>query len=738
MSELLENNMLTGKDVRNIKKTFSLQQDQRDCGVACLLSIIRYYKGDNSLEKLRELSGTNIYGTSLLGLYQAANALGFEAEGCEGDMQALISHGRPLILHTTLEGNLNHYVVCYGTTMSNGKMCFVVGDPGKGVEIIEEKRIDELWKSRACLTLVATPACKTIGTGERKKMQWIYGFIKNDIQVLAISAALGLGIAVLNMSMALFSQRLIDDIIPEKAYTRFYTGIALLVLLLFAKDCFSLLRQYFLLRQGRDFNNRVIRHFYTNLLHLPKPFFDTRKIGELTARLNDTSRIQRVISQLTGNLVIDLLVTLAAMIFLFVFSPTVGYLVLCCLPIYFWLIFRFHKPIVDNYRKVMSGYALNESNYISTLQGIEAIKNFDKMHNFSQLNEKVYGKFQDKLLQLGTIQVRLTFLVNVLAAICLISILGIAAYKVLTGELKTGEMMAILGISGTLFPAVANMALVSIPINEARVAFDRMFDFTVMQAEENPIAGNAEAYPVFQKLSIENMSFCFPGRLNLLSGISLEVKRGEVIALIGENGSGKSTFAQILQRFYFPNNGRITINNGIDIRDIPLKQWRNIVANVPQQPHIFNATILENIAFEDATNNTSDVMAFLDKYGFMCFFTTMPQGVFTLVGEEGINLSGGQKQLLALARAFYHRPQLLILDEATSAMDRFMEQFVLDLVQSAKKDMAVIFITHRLHSLKIISDRIYLLENGTISTKGDHDGLLKTDNLYSAYWANVK
>src|ERR1035437_605375 len=206
---------------------------------------------------------------------------------------------------------------------------------------------------------------------------------------------------------------------------------------------------------------------------------------------------------------------------------------------------------------------------------------------------------------------------------------------------------------------------------------------------------------------------------------------------MGDNGCGKSTLLQILQKYYEPETGEIRINEEIDLKDISFQSWRSIIGVVPQNIHIFNSTVLENIAFEDAVNKPKDVFKFLQHYGFSFFIDALPQSIMTLVGEEGINISGGQKQIIALARALYHKPQLLILDEATSAMDRQSEQFVLELLLRLKKDMGVIFITHRLHILKTICDRIYILENNTITTQGNHSQLLQEENLYSKYWKDL-
>lgn len=718
----------------------SFQQGEGDCGVACLLTIIKYYGGENTLENLRKLSGTNITGTTLLGLYQAANQIGFTAEGCEADMEALIKHPDPVILHVIIDKQLHHYVVCFGTLsqpISKGEgqeLQFIIGDPAKGIVYLTRAKLAKIWQSKTCLTLVPNKDFKNAEDTAIKKKQWIIQLIKEDISLLFIAATIGVGIALLSIVMSLFSQRLIDDILPMKNFVKLNLGIALVFLLLFSKEGLSALRQYFLFRQSKDFNNRIIGSFYSQLLQLPKPFFDTRKIGELTARLTDTSRIQRVISQLTGNVVIDALVTLVVFIFLFIYSWKIAVTSLLVLPIYFILIYKHNKSIIDGQRNIMSSYARSEANYISTLQGIEPIKNYSKQDLFASTNNIIYSMFQDNIFSLGKIQIWLGFIANGFGIVFLLGVLLYSSYQVLNGYLKVGELMAILGMSSSLLPSIANLALVSIPINEAKIAFDRMFEFTGIEPEKND---EAIEISQFESLKVENILFRFAGRKSLFNNVSFEIEKGEIVAIMGENGSGKSTISQIIQKHYECENGNIIVNQADSLKDISFYSWRKIVSIVPQQIHIFNATVLENIAFDDAEKKPQEVLNFLNEYGFAVFMDSLPQSVMTLVGEEGINLSGGQKQMIALARALYHQPQLLILDEATAAMDRQSEQFVLKLLQRLRTKMGIIFITHRLHVLKSFCDRIYILENGAISISGSHEKLLQSKNLYSEYWSDL-
>ena len=718
-----------------ILNSIELQQDQSDCGVACLLTVIKYYGGNNSMETIRKLSGTNITGTTILGLYQAANSLGFNAEGCEADVSALFKHPIPVILHVLIEEKLEHYVVCYGTKVNEKKeLVFIIGDPAHGIVHLSEVELSSIWKSKICLTLEPNEQFELTSVIKSKKREWIIQLIKEDYPFLGIALLLGIVIAILGIIMSLFSQRLIDDILPKKNFLKLNLGIGLVFMLLIIKEGLSVLRQYILFSQSKNFNNRIIGNFYSKLLNLPKPFFDTRKIGELTARLADTSRIQRVISQLAGNVVIDTLVTIVVFVVLFNYSWKIGLASAFILPVYSILIYRFNKKIIDGQKTIMSSYAMSESNYISTLQGIEPIKNYNKQELFSRSNNIIYAKYQDTVFSFGKIQIKLGFIANSFGVIFLLGVLLYSSHEVLSNHLKIGELMAILGLCSTLLPSIANLALISIPINEAKIAFDRMFEFTGLTPELDKDTINLYK---FEALRLENVLFRFAGRSPLLKDISFEVKKGEVIALMGENGCGKSTLTQIISKNYEIENGKMVINEDYELHNISYETWRRIIGIVPQQPHIFNATVIENICFEDAAKNQDKVNQFIIDYGFEDFINSLPQSHMTIVGEEGINLSGGQKQMIALARALYHKPQLLILDEATASMDRKSEQFVLKLLSKIKNEMGIIFITHRLHVLKRFCDRIYIIENGTTLNHGNHETLLQTDNIYSNYWNDI-
>lgn len=696
------------KENKLIKKTFSLQKDLTDCGVGCLQSLVRYYEGDISLETLREKSGTSKTGTTLLGLHQCANTIGFDSEGCEADIQALIEHGEPVILHIIIDQKFEHYVICYSYNIL-GNREFLIGDPAKGLEYWTKEYLEEVWQSKTCLTLKPNAQFQKKTKTDSKKKLWMKNLIKEDQEAVYTIIFLGLIFTLLGMSMSIFSQKLIDDILPKRKTSLLLLSISFLGFLLFARAAIQALREFYIIKQSKAFNERINKKFYSSLLHLPKMFFDTRKIGDFVARLNDTQRIQIVIKQLITNTAVDILGVLIAIGFLFFYSWKLAIICIIISPIIFFIIFSFNKKIIEAQRDVMQSYSSNEANYIDSIRGIEVIKGFSKQDLFIKRNEIVFGFFQTKIFELGKLNLTISLYSGLTLVTFLLLILGVSSYNVLNNEIKIGQLMAIIGISSSLLSSITNLALVTIPIQEAKVAFDRMFEYSSLEKEKT---SRLEIINI-ESIQIKEIDFRFNGRSKLLNKISFSLQKGNIICLLGESGSGKTTLTELLQKNYLPENGEIIINKNKNLSEISINNWRNITGIVPQNIQLFNGTILENIILDENINEQK--LQELVSLGFDKFINSLPQGFATLVGEEGINLSGGQKQLIGWMRALYHNPQFLILDEPTSSLDKENRKFIYNLIQKIKSEKVILVISHYLEDLKEISDEVLILKNTQIS-----------------------
>ena len=690
-----------------IKKTFSLQKDLTDCGVGCLQSLVRYYGGDISLETLREKSGTSKTGTTLLGLYQCANAIGFDADGCEADTKALIEHGEPVILHVIIDQKYEHYVICYSYNYHNDSK-FLIGDPAKGLEYWTQEDLEKVWVSKTCLTLKPNENFQKIEKTNSDKKKWLLNLIKEDQEAIYTIIVLGVIFTLLGMSMSIFSQKLIDDILPKKKLNILLLSIAFLSFLLFARVIIQALREFYIIKQSREFNQRINKSFFSSLLHLPKMFFDTRKIGDFVARLNDTQRIQTVIKHLITNTAVDILGVLISIGFLFYYSWKLAIICLVISPIIFYIIFRFNKQIIESQKNVMQSYSINEANYIDSIRGIDIIKGFGKQDLFLKRNLLIFGDFQTKIFELGRLNLKIALYSGLALVVFLITILGFSSYNVLNNEIKVGELMAIIGIASSLLSSITNLALVSIPIQEAKVAFDRMFEYSSIPKEkiEGLEISNIES------IEIKNLDFRFNGRSKLLNNVSLKLEKGKIVCLLGESGSGKTTFAEILQKNYIQEKGEITINRSINISELSISNWRKHISVVPQNIQLFNGTVLENIILDE--NLDEQKLQNILSLGFEKFINSLPQNIFTIVGEEGVNLSGGQKQLLGWMRALYHNPQFLILDEPTSSLDKENRDFIYKLINQLKEKTIIFIISHHLEDLKNITEDIYKLEKTSI------------------------
>lgn len=718
-------------DRKQIEKSFVRQHDMTDCGAACLLSLIRYYGGESSILHLREISGTSNSGTTLLGLYQAAETMGFDAQGAEANgILDLIEHGKPCILAVIIDKVLSHFVICYGYENER----FIISDPGKGVVEMTEQELSDTW-TRKCLLLEPNTHFVKKETVIGKKKSWVQDLLRDDYGLLGASVAIGLVIAVLGMVMAVFSQRLVDDVLPSHNTTKLVAGIILVLVLLLAKVVISALRSKLLITQSRNFNNRIIRFFFGKLLLLPKAFFDTRKTGDMVARLNDTRRIQSVIGSVVGDTIINVLVLIVSLVFLFVYSWEVALISLLCMPVFYWIVSRSNRKIIAQQRDVMSSYAMSESGFINTISGIADIKSFSQQDSFLKINEFLYSAFQGRVFSLGQTQIGIGVWAGISSTVIQVGLIALCSIFVFADTMTTGELMAIIGITGSLFPAVASLALIMIPINEAKVAFDRMFEI-VDAKEEGDVSG--EEIPISaQTLEVKDLAFRFIGRKRLLSGVTMRFETGTITSIVGESGCGKSTLCQILERFYAPEEGDILLD-GTPVCEIPLDQWRSLVSYVPQQTYLYNGTVLENICFGNIPKNVNEMVAFCQRYGLDTFLAELPNGLGTLVGEEGINLSGGQVQLVSFARALYRPSKILILDEMTAAMDRRTEKHICKLLSELRKDHIVIFVTHRLETARLLSDIIVVMEDGKIRAQGTHDELMLSRNFYSEYWQDLQ
>ena len=437
---------------------------------------------------------------------------------------------------------------------------------------------------------------------------------------------------------------------------------------------------------------------------------------------------------LVGSVLIQVLTICVSLAALFYYSEMVGWIVLAFIPIYSTLLLFFNPKIVSKQRDVLSHQAINESNYIDTITGISEIKNFNKERYFSTLTEGIFRLFQDKVYSLNKFRLQINFAVEAVSIAITLVVIAYCSFQVFSSDLQIGELVAILSLVGSVVPGLVAVTLFNIQIQEIKVVFDRMQEFTDIPPEK--MQPNRTIGMPGYALELKGVTFYYPGTARLLHDIDLRVEKGHIKSLIGESGTGKSTLLQLIQRFYSPKDGKIYLDNH-PVDEIDLSAYRSNIGVVPQEVKIFNGSLAFNIALSSESGEYERLDQWTIANGLDDYFKKFPQGYATILGEEGINISGGQKQVIGIARALFRNPSFLLLDESTSALDKNTEATILSIIQSAKANVGVLLLTHRIVTASK-TDYIYILENTGIADHGKPSDLMMRDNLFSSFFKELE
>ncbi|WP_166386927.1 peptidase domain-containing ABC transporter [Polaribacter sp. 11A2H] len=697
------------------KKYVVLQHDQKDCGCACLKMALRYYGGDANLEYLKEISGTNSEGTSLLGLIQASEKVGLLSEAYQASIEDIKKIKEPFFLHVELNGFL-HYLICFDYHEKKG---FTVVDPGIGLVTYSEEDLLEIWKDGYILIVKKEKGGVSLKTSGKGYLNWVLNMMKKDASYYISAVFLGIVIALLNMTTLVFTEKLIDVVLPSRSLSLLFKTLAIWFVLLLITIVLNYVRSIVLIQQAYNFNVRVFRFFFKRLLKMPKVFFDSKRQGDMIARMNDTERIQQNIKTIIADSFIQFFMIIVAVGFLIYYSVEVALIVLASFPILYLCSWLFNKKIKKLQHKMFNDYAQTESNYIDTISGIETIKVFNKESFYFKKNASFYKSFQNSILSLFKYEINQGTLIEICSTIISASGIAYAVLLVFNRVLEVGDLIAIISLIFMIIEGMKGIVQLNFEIFESKIAIERMFDFVERSDEidEKKVSSNSKIIEDIQTISINNLSFSYPGQDFLITAANLTLNKGQITFLKGQSGSGKSTLSQLLLKFYKQNIGTITVNNNYLLESIETNQWRSQIAYVPQNIKIFNENILYNISLNDKKDD-NEVMDFCrNELKIENIFSKFKDSYWTVLGEEGVTPSGGEKQIIAIARALFFKPKVLILDEATASMDSATQNRILEILDVIKKDMIILFITHNEELSSNNLANTYLLKDKIISLK---------------------
>jgi subfamily B ATP-binding cassette protein HlyB/CyaB len=474
---------------------------------------------------------------------------------------------------------------------------------------------------------------------------------------------------------------------------------------------------------------RLFRH----LMALPLAYFQARRVGDSVARVRELENIR---SFLTGNaltVVLDVFFSVVFIAVMLFYSVPLTLIVLVSLPLYFGLSLAVVPVLRQRLDTKFARSAENQAMLVETVTGIQTVKATALEPALARRWDKQLAAYVSASFKTQNLASVAHEGVNLIGKLVNAATLWYGAHLVMDNQLTVGQFVAFNMFAGRVSQPIMRMAQLWTDFQQTGISVARLGDILNTRTEVPP-ASAAQLPPVKGRITLDNVTFRYrPEAAPVLNGVSLDVRPGEVIGIVGRSGSGKSTLTKLVQRLYVPEQGRLMVD-GIDISLIDAAQLRRQVGVVLQENLLFNRSVRENIAITDPAAPIEAVVRVAQLAGAHDFISELPEGYDTLVGEQGGSLSGGQRQRVAIARALFANPRILIFDEATSALDYESEAIIQRNMASICQGRTVLIIAHRLSAVRH-ANRIIVLEKGRIVEAGPHDALIdKPQGLYAHLW----
>ena len=703
------------------------QRDITDCGAACLASIASHYKLRLPVSRIRQMAGTDKKGTNVLGLIKAAEKMGFTAKGVKGGPDALPKIPLPAIAHVIVKEVLHHYVVLYSIKKEQVEYM----DPADGQ--LHKLSIEEFTKIWTGVLVLFAPSEKFEAKDEKISNIKRFVFLLQPHKNILVQALFGAVVyTVLGLSTSVYIQKLTDYVLVDGNRNLLNLLSMIMLVLLLLQLFIGTIKNVFMLRTGQKMDAQLILGYYKHLLKLPQQFFDTMRVGEIISRINDAVKIRAFINDTAIAMVVNVFIVIFSFILMFVYSWKLALIMLIVVPLYSIVYAVSNRLNKKQERKLMENSAELESQLVESINSVKTIKQFG-IEDFANVKTEIrFIGLLKTVYKSGVNSIFSGTSSEFLSRLFTIILLWAGAGFVLDRSITAGELLGFYAIIGYFTGPAASLITMNKTIQNALIAADRLFEIMDLEreSEENKIEFKSE---LAGDICFENVSFSYGTRVDVFEGFNLTIPKGNITAIIGESGSGKTTLAVLIQKLYNLSKGSILIGE-CNINYFTNESLRQHISSVPQQLDLFAGNIVENIAVGEFSPNMERILEICKALGLLKFIEQLPAGFNTYIGENGTQLSGGQRQRLAIARALYKNPEIIILDEATSSLDSESESFVQKAIhQLREQGKTVIIIAHRLSTV-ISADKIVVLEGGKLIEEGTHAELYHNKSKYYQMW----
>lgn len=713
---------------------FFKQHDGMQCGITCLQMICKYWGKEYSLDALSRYCHATTEGVSLQGISEAAGELGLHTSCGRITVEQLYKAPLPCILHW----DQNHFVVLYKVRKQRK---FYIADPGKGLMEYGIKEFEQYWLSTQfkgeekgiAMILKPTPAFYEQRNEiiERKRsFGFLFGYVRQYRRYFG-QIILGLLIGcLLQLIFPFLTQAIVDIGITNRNIGFIYLILLAQLMLTLSRTAEDFIRRWILLHISMRINISLVSDFFIKLLKLPMSFFDTKLMGDLLQRMSDHTRVEKFLTTHVLNVMFSLLSFVVFGFVLLGYNSLIFIVFLTGSLLYGWWIAFFLRKRKKLDYLYFDRQAVNNNKTYQFITSMQEIKLQDCEQRRRWEWEDVQADLFDvhmKMLKLQQSQEAGGIFINETKNI-LITVL--AATAVIHGQMTLGMMLAVQYIIGQLNAPVEQLMSFLYSLQDVKISLERINEIHETYNEESRDDTLHHFAGADRNLYFRHVDFKYDPHnpKKILDGIHIEIPQGKVTAIVGTSGSGKTTMIRLLLGYYPVLNGEISIGN-TNLQQFSLKWWRRQCGVVMQDGVIFSESIARNIAVDDREIDKASLLqaariACIDDY-----IDGLPLKYNTLIGQDGVGLSQGQKQRILIARAVYKNPEYIFLDEATNALDANNERVIVENLNEFYRGKTVIVVAHRLSTVKN-ADQIIVLEKGCIVEVGDHSSLIEKQGAY--------